>query len=223
MGREFNPYINNGGTVIAVATGNRVVVGCDTRLSQGYSIVARDYVKVTQLTSKCVIATSGMTTDSQALHKLLKARVTMYQQMHSSEPSTAAMAQLLSNTLYSRRFFPYYTFNLLCGLSESGEGVIYGYDAIGSYDVMQYGAQGSGIELVIPVLDNQMTGRNQLIPTLVRPGENGLPQYRGDPLELVKDAMTSCAERDINTGDSVELFDISEQGIERSAVALRFD
>ena len=41
--------------------------------------------------------------------------------------------------------------------------MIYGYDAIGSYDTMEYGAQDSGIELVIPVLDNQMTGRNQLI------------------------------------------------------------
>ena len=101
--------------------------------------------------------------------------------------------------------------------------MIYGYDAIGSYDVMQYGAQGSGIELVILVLDNQMTGRNQLIPTLVRPGENGLPQYHGDPLELVENAMASCVERDINTGDSVELFDISAQGIARSAIALRFD
>lgn len=223
MSRQFNPYINNGGTVVAVATGQRVVVGCDTRLSQGYSIIARDYIKVTQLTSKCVIATSGMTTDAQALHKLLKARVTTYQQMHGADPSTAALAQLLSNTLYSRRFFPYYTFNLLCGLSEAGEGVIYGYDAIGSYDVLQYGAQGSGIELVIPVLDNQMTGRNQLIPTRVKPGENGLPQYHGDPLELVKDAMTSCAERDINTGDSVELFDISAAGITRSSIPLRFD
>jgi len=101
--------------------------------------------------------------------------------------------------------------------------MIYGYDAISSYDTMQYGAQGSGIELVIPVLDNQMTGQSQLIPTLVRPGENGLPQYHGDPRELVKDAMTSCAERDIYTGDSVELFDISAQGIARSAIALRFD
>ena len=50
--------------------------------------------------------------------------------------------------------------------------MIYGYDA------MQY-----------PVLDNQMTGRNQLIPTPVRPGENGLPQYHGDPLEGCDDFL----------------------------------
>lgn len=223
MSKQFNPYVNNGGTVIAVATSHRVVVACDTRLSQGYSILSREYIKITQLTPKCVIATSGMTTDAQALHKLLKARVTMYEQAHGSTPSTPALAQLLSNTLYSRRFFPYYTFNLLCGLTDSNEGVIYGYDAIGSYDVLRYGAQGSGIELVIPVLDNQVTGRNQLIPTLVRPGENGIPEYTGDPRELVKDAMTSCAERDIMTGDKLEIFDITADGVEQSSIPLRFD
>ena len=49
---------------------------------------------------------------------------------------------------------PYYAFNLLCGINEKGEGVVYGYDAIGSYDKLTYGVQGSGSQLGAPILDN---------------------------------------------------------------------
>lgn len=70
------------------------------------------------------------------------------------DPPMESIANLLGNTLYSRRFMPYYTFNLLCGLDKNGEGCVYGYDAIGSYGRETYGIQGSGNNLGMPVLDN---------------------------------------------------------------------
>ena len=39
---------------------------------------------------------------------------------HRRPMGCQAMAQLLSNTLYHKRFFPYYTFNLCAGLDEQG-------------------------------------------------------------------------------------------------------
>lgn len=58
--------------------------------------------------------------------------------------STKAIGNLLSYTLYMKRFFPFYTFNALAGLDENGDGMVYGYDAIGSFDRLPFVVQGSG-------------------------------------------------------------------------------
>ncbi len=73
-------------------------------------------------TDKCVIASSGCQTDMATLFKTLQSRNVMFMHSHGKPMSCRAAAQLLSNTLYHKRFFPYYTFNLCAGLDEEGEG-----------------------------------------------------------------------------------------------------
>lgn len=69
---------------------------------------------------KVVIASAGMQADAKALHKVLQMKNVMYHHNHARNMSVSAVAQLLSNTLYNKRFFPYYTFNLVAGLDEQG-------------------------------------------------------------------------------------------------------
>jgi hypothetical protein len=47
--------------------------------------------------------------------------IQIYQQQHNKQMSCPAMGQLLSNTLYYKRFFPYYSFNVLGGLDSEGK------------------------------------------------------------------------------------------------------
>lgn len=184
-------------------------------MSEGYNILSRDLKRTTKLTDKCVITSSGMVADIETLHKNLIMKVKVYEREHKRQPDTESLAQLLGNTLYSRRFMPYYAFNLLCGLKKDGEGVVYGYDAIGSYDALTYGVQGSGNEMGAPLLDNQFIGHNHLVKKVAQDKQNCLDAGR--------DILHSIAERDIFTGDNLELVTVDASGVTFKKEPLRRD
>ena len=73
---------------------------------------------------------------------------------------------------------------------------MYGYDAIGSFERSGYGVQGSGKELIQPVLDNQLKAASPLVLP-EQPWLSSLPLDRA--VDLVKDAFVSAGERDIYT------------------------
>ena len=67
---------------------------------------------------------------------------------------------------------------------------------MGSYERVGFGCQGSGKDLIQPVLDNQLKAASPL----VLPEQNwlsSLPLERA--VDLVKDAFVSAGERDIYT------------------------
>merc|ERR1711915_114318 len=123
----------NGGTVVAVAGEDFAVIGCDTRLSEGYSILSRDVTKTRAITNKCLLGCVGFHGDVLTLTKHLDARLKQYKHTHGKDMSCAAVAQMLSSTLYYRRFFPYYTYNMIAGIDNEGKGCVFSYDPVGSY------------------------------------------------------------------------------------------
>ncbi|KJP87178.1 hypothetical protein AK88_03225 [Plasmodium fragile] len=213
--KRWNPYVDNGGTVIGVTGKDYVILAADTRLSLSYSIYTRHCPKISKLTDKCIIGSSGMQSDIKTLHSLLKKKIELFVLEHGHYPDIHVIARLLCVILYSRRFFPYYTFNLLAGVSNDNQGVLYNYDAIGSYCAATHSCVGSGAALIFPILDNRMEQKNQLI--------KNLNFNLRDDIDFVKDAITSATERDIYTGDKTEIYIIDQMGVKTTTLELKQD
>ena len=60
---NFNPYQNNGGTIISVSGRNFSIIAADTRCSSGFSISTRFQTRIIKISKKTLLATSGMFAD----------------------------------------------------------------------------------------------------------------------------------------------------------------
>jgi 20S proteasome subunit beta 6 len=184
-------------------------------MSTGYEIISRTQSKLFELTDQTVLCAVGCNSDIITLRRMLDARLTQYQHSEGKPMSSHAAAQLLSVTLYYRRFFPYYAFNLVGGIDSEGKGAVYGYDAVGSYKRDDYGAMGSGQNFVIPILDNLFGHKNRQDEKKPIPAE--------EAVRMIKDIYIIAAERDIHTGDNVEIKVIRKDGITTEIFPLKKD
>ena len=216
MERRFNPYTDNGGTVLGIAGEDFAVVASDTRLSEYYSIHARDVSKLFRLSPNMVLACAGFYGDVLTLTKEMNMAAQIYEYEHGRTISCPATAEMLSKKLYYRRFFPFYTYNILVGLDNDGKGAVYGFDPIGSFERDTFGAAGSAASLLQPLLDNQIGYHNQ--PNAVRE-----PLTIEKTVALVKEVFACAAERDIQTGDGVVISVITRDGIKEELFPLRRD
>ena len=102
---------DNGGTILAVSSNDFVIIGADTRQSEGYSIQSRYTPRLFPLTSTgTVIAIQGFMADAQTFVKKLKQRLEWYLHNHGKEMDLPAIARLVQTMLYGKRFFPFYTY-----------------------------------------------------------------------------------------------------------------
>lgn len=217
---EFSPYEDNGGSVAAYGGNGFCVVAADTRMNLGYAIPTRNLGKIFPLTSRCVLLASGMAVDVAALVKDLEYNITWYRHNNEREMPTDAVARLLSNTLYGKRFFPYYAFCVLAGIDKDGRGCCFEYDAVGSYEKLAYGSSGSAKMLMQPFLDSQLNHQHQQLPN----GPQGYDVPLDDAKALVREALTVGAERDIHTGDWIDIWVIHADGrIDKERHPLKFD
>ncbi|KAA8917601.1 hypothetical protein TRICI_000202 [Trichomonascus ciferrii] len=218
---RFNPYTDNGGTVLGIAGADFAILAGDTRHTSGFNIDSRFEPKLFDIGDNIAVTANGFSGDGDALVQRLSSRIKWYHHTHNKKMSLKAAARLTQHLLYGKRFFPYYVQTIMAGLDENGRGAIYSYDPVGSYERESCRAGGSAASLIMPFLDNQVKKFNQT------DGE-GHPLARQDlpldeVLKLVKDSFTSATERHIHVGDYLQVLIVTKEGIETRFFDLKRD
>ncbi|KAM0687661.1 Proteasome subunit beta type-6 [Conglomerata obtusa] len=210
---RFDPYENNAGTSLAINHKNTIIIASDTRHSSEMGINSRNTTKIYKL-QDIFLVTTGFYADGYDISIKIKHALIDYEIRNKQKMSVISAAHLLHNILYGKRFFPYYSYCLICGFHD-GKAYVYSYDPVGSYASTSCRVDGSGACMVQPLLDSRLTFNNW-------EGEKEDVTI-DDVLDIVKVAFTSVAERDVKTGDFLELFVISENEVKEFKHTLRFD
>lgn len=207
---EADLYEDNSGTSLVVTAENKIIIASDTRHSSEYTINSRKMTKIYKI-GEFFLVTTGFFPDGFELFTKLSYEVKQYETYHRI--SLKALAHLLHNILYTRRFFPYYSYACLCGFID-GVASIYSYDPVGSYDMTKCRCNGSASKMIQPLLDSWIMGKNF---------KNFKALTFEETVELVKKAFDGAAERDVKTKDFLELYILEEGSVKHEFIQLRHD
>jgi 20S proteasome alpha/beta subunit len=150
---KFDPYVDNGGTLVGLAGKGYCILASDTRLSDSYVIKSRNISRIYEVSDGLLLSASGCLSDTLELIKILTRNARVYEWDSKRSLSIYGLSYLLSYILYQRRNFPYFSFCVVGGLDDQGHGALYRYDAVGSFERVQAVCAGKGEKLIQPLLD----------------------------------------------------------------------
>jgi len=202
---SFEPYQNNGGTIISISLEDFSIIASDTRIISGFSIPVRNAIRIVKISENILLSTSGMQVDMLILQEELKKSVSLWESENKKNISVSGGAYFLSSILYSRRFFPYYTFNILSGKELDGRIKSFSFDAVGSFEFCSGASSGSGQLFIQPILDSNINWYS------LKPESK--KQKILKKLIMIKHLFLKISKRNIEIGDGVQIFLFTRKGI----------
>ncbi|KAK9846266.1 hypothetical protein WJX81_000387 [Elliptochloris bilobata] len=125
----------NGAAIIAMAGKECVAIGSDLRLGVQFQTLATDYKKVYRIHDKLYIGLAGLSTDAQTLFHRFVFKHNMYKLREERDMKPATFSQMVSSTLYEKRFGPYFVSPVIAGLDpDTSEPYLAGMDTIGAIE-----------------------------------------------------------------------------------------
>ncbi|TWU78370.1 proteasome core particle subunit beta 3 [Metarhizium rileyi] len=129
-----SPFSINGGACVAMVGKDCVAIACDLRLGLQALTVSNNFPKIFQY-GDVFLGLTGLATDVGTVSDLFRYKVNMYRLREERDIAPRTFANLVSSSLYERRFGPYFVSPVVAGLDpKTGKPFICGFDSIGCID-----------------------------------------------------------------------------------------
>lgn len=132
--QQQDPTTINGGSAVAMVGKDCVAIASDMRLGSQSLGVSNNFEKVFHY-GHCFLALTGLASDVLTVNETFRMKTNMYKMKEQREIEPTSFSNLISTTLYEKRFGPWFVGPLVAGLdSKSGKPFICGFDYIGCID-----------------------------------------------------------------------------------------
>ncbi len=183
-------------TTIGLVYDNGVMLGSESRATEGYFIASKEAPKVYKITERIGMTISGAVADCQQMVKQIRALSNIRKMEIGHDVSVKSVAQLTSLSLFQSRLAPYISELIIGGVDETGPR-LYTLDPLGSLILEEhYTATGSGSIVAFGVLESKF--------------KDGMTQ--DEAVNLISSAITAARSRDIASGGPLQIIAITSDG-----------
>ena len=190
-------------SLVGIVCKDGVVMGADRRVTSGSLIIDKNYTKILAINDYIIAAFTGGVADAQLTKKMLAAELRLKELATKSRPTIREAAHLLSMITYRSIRTPTMIMNivgtLIAGVDEDNKVELYTIEPAGGvYQVKEYDANfSSGMPYILGLLERQY--------------KKDITVKEG--VELAKEALKSSTQRDAGSGNGIDVFSITKEGI----------
>ena len=185
----------HGTTTVGLVCSDGIILATDTRVTAGGFIAHKRGKKLLQVDENLAVTISGGVADAQNVIDTLKYYARSYRIERGVLLPVKSAARIVSNILFSSRYYPFIASVLVGGFDKEG-GSIYNLDFFGSMLSEKVTATGSGSPVALGVLEDEF--------------EEGMTVAKAIP--VAANAIIAAMRRNVFTGDSFDIAVIDKSG-----------
>ena len=193
-------------SLVGIVCKDGVIMAGDRRATAGTIVMSKTALKVRKVNDYILASWTGGVADAQLTHKILSAELRLRELRTKSRPTVEEAANLLSSIVFRNirtpSMIPSVVGMLVGGFNEDGSTELYTIEPAGSIvKVEDYDANfSSGMPYILGLLERQY--------------KKDLSVKEG--IELAKECIKSSTQRDIGSGNGIDVFAITKAGIQHA-------